>query len=110
MKRHASINIFEVERQLQNQKDLIRLIVKAVELSTVFLKSTKYYIYIIKMKKAEQILGPDPDNTSQFIGISDDIIQLVKVEGKVTEWELGEWRTSLYYRFSAAFCEYRWGR
>ena len=39
-------------------------------------------------------MGPDPDNTSQFIDISDDIIRQVKVEGKVASgsWENGELR------------------
>ena len=44
-------------------------------------------------EESRQILGPDPDNTSQFIGISDDIIQQVTVQGKVARGvENGELR------------------
>ena len=46
------------------------------------------------MKKADKFWGQTLINTSQFIGISDDIIQQVKVEGKVASgsWENGELR------------------
>ena len=83
----------QVERQLQNQERFDWIDSETAEILRYFLNQPEYYIYITD-EEGRQILGPDPDNTSQFIGISDDIIQQVKVEGKVASgsWENGELR------------------
>ena len=83
----------QVEKQLQNQERFDWIDSETAEILRYFLNQREYYIYITD-EEGRQILGPDSDNTSQFIGISDDIIEQVKVEGKVASgsWENGEIR------------------
>jgi signal transduction histidine kinase len=83
----------QIERQLQNQERFDWSDSETAEILRYSLNQPDYHIYITD-EESRQIFGPDPDQVSQVIGISDDMIQQVTAGERVAdgEWENGDLR------------------
>src|SRR5690625_50698 len=74
----------QIERQLQNQERFDWSDSETAEILRYSLNQPDYHIYITD-EESRQIFGPDPDQVSQVIGISDDMIQQVTAGERVAD-------------------------
>ncbi|RDW15874.1 sensor histidine kinase [Oceanobacillus chungangensis] len=74
----------QIEKQLKNQDNYNWSANETADILSYSLNQPGYQIYIVD-EESKQIFGPDPNQTSQFISISDDILNQVTAGELVSE-------------------------